>query len=80
MGWLVRSRLKASRGVFVSRCALELLRVLRSTAPVRVHAGILPLRGYVCAANADGMEFVLPDVPVNDLFLARRRVENATAR
>src|ERR1017187_3247227 len=55
--------------------ALELPRVLGSSARVRVPAGVLPLRGHVSPANADGIEFVLPDMPVDDLIHARCRVE-----
>src|ERR1017187_2239457 len=68
-------RRRPVEAILLSDRALELLRVLRSSARVRVRAGVLPLRGHVSPANTDGVEFVLPNVPVDDLLLARRGVE-----
>ena len=68
-------RRRPIEAVLFAGCALELLGVIYHSAGGRVRAGILPLGGHISPANANGAEFVLADVAIDDFFLARRRVE-----
>jgi hypothetical protein len=64
-------RRRPVEAILLSGRAPEMLGVLRSCAPIRVRFGVLPLCGHVSPANADGMQFFLSDVPVNDLPRSR---------
>ena len=64
------------KAVLFARCAFEFQRIFRRSASVGVHGGVLMLGFDVGIADADGIEFVPSDVPVDDLLLARIGVKN----
>ena len=61
--------------IFFAGRTLELLGVIQRCAGDPDRIGILLLRSHISPANADGAEFILANVAVDDFLFARRRVK-----